>query len=393
MDARSEYNTMPISSYPAAVSRISVEELSAIDRAAWMSLRARNPALYSPYFHIEYTDHIAALRDDVSVIVVRGDDGVATGFLPIQGVRFARPVGAPMTDYHGFICAPDTLVDTASVLREAGVGAFYFDHLITSEPLDMLAPAKQSAAMDVSMGGEAWRAQKDGSYSRHIKDCRRRLRRAQEDIGPVSSMFKSRDRAAFDIMIRWKVEQFENTGRYNVLGVDWTMALLDRLWDAADQALRLEMHTLSINGELAAVDCGLTDGKTFHSWMVAYNPDFHKYSPGAQLLELLIDQASSLGYDIIDLGAGLQGYKRHYTGVNVSVRAGFIAARGPAAALAKLYGKAERLGEARSKNAVLSGAAGLPGRLRRRYQQVAACDTSFAGRTKAMLSAIKSGGK
>lgn len=372
-----------------SVERVSVDALSEADRRQWNALRASNPVLYSPYFHIGYTELLSTLRDDVSVIVLRAIDGEACAFLPIQGQRFARPAGAPMTDYHGFICAPDTHIDMSSALAKAGVGAFYFDHLVTPCDLPTLCEPKPIAAMDVSQGGDAWRESRDSSYRRHKKSCRRRKRKSEEECGPHRYEFMSADREAFKQMLIWKVEKYGETGRYNVLGTDWTQALLDTLWSRpSDGRLCIDMHVLYINDELAAVDAGLSDGTTFHSWMVAYNPKFHIYSPGTQLLEALIDEASNLGYSRIDLGAGLEGYKRYYTGIDIQVRSGFVAARGPAATLARVYGAAERFGE----SAKLGKAGRLPGRLRRRYQQIAACDPSFSGRTKAMLSALKNNG-
>ena len=62
--------------------------------------------------------------------------------------------------------------------------------------------------------------------------------------------------------------------------------------------------------------------------------------------------------------------------------AGFIAAQGSAAALSNLYNKAENFGQKALKDA--------PGKLRRRYSQIAACEDSVSGRAKAMLGAVAS---
>jgi len=68
-------------------------ELNEIDRTAWAALRASNPALYSPYFHLKYTELLAKLRDDVFIVCAYQDD-LPIAFLPYQGERFARPVGS-----------------------------------------------------------------------------------------------------------------------------------------------------------------------------------------------------------------------------------------------------------------------------------------------------------
>jgi len=131
---------------------------------------------------------------------------------------------------------------------------------------------------------------------------------------------------------------------------------------------------------------GLCDGTTFHSWMVAYNADFQTLAPGIQLLEAIIDAAGDLGYMRIDLGEGTDGYKRHYASENVEVSTGFIAVNGPAATLSKLYGGLENFGETK-----LGKVGKLPGKVRRRYSQISACDATLAGRSKAMLRAVRNG--
>lgn len=88
-----------------------------------------------------------------------------------------------------------------------------------------------------------------------------------------------------------------------MLSADWTRALLQTLWqEQAQEELHADMHALYFGNTLAAIDFGLSDGVTFHSWMVAYNNELQHLAPGIQLLEELIDGAGELGYNRIDLG-------------------------------------------------------------------------------------------
>jgi CelD/BcsL family acetyltransferase involved in cellulose biosynthesis len=198
--------------------------------------------------------------------------------------------------------------------------------------------------------------------------------------------FKSRDDSAFDQLIEWKRAQYHRTGKYDVLSADWTRGVLKALFESQSE-LRADMHVLYFGETIAAIDLGLTDGTVYHSWITAYNPDHRNMSPGMQLLEQLVEQASPLGYKTLDLGAGLDGYKHHYADAHMggAIRSGFIAASGPAATLSRIYGAAESFGD--KKN--MGGLGPLPGKIRRRYSQIAACDDSFSGRAKAMLSAVK----
>jgi CelD/BcsL family acetyltransferase involved in cellulose biosynthesis len=372
------------SNMPVTVNVVAPSELTHADKAAWSEIRASNPALYSPYFHSGYTDLIGALRNDAYVAVV-SRAGIPIAFLPFQGPRkgksgFARPIGAPMTDYHGFICAPDANLDIVGILQEAGIGAFHYSANIDPDNQFAASAKDQAAVMDLSVGADAWRAARDGSYKRHLKSHRRRVRKAEEEFGPRRFEYKCTDPAVFDQLITWKREKFADTGKYDVLSSEWTLTLLKQLWKH-EGVLRCDMQALYFGERLAAVDLGLTDGETFHSWIVAYDGELHSFAPGIQLLEGLIDAAADQVYKRIDLGAGLDGYKRHYGTEAIMVGSGFMAAKGPAATLSQIYDRAEQLGKKTLKDA--------PGKLRRRYSQIAACDDSFSGRAKAMISAVK----
>jgi len=355
-------------------------ELSEIDRSAWAALRASNPETYSPYFHLNYTVLLSELRDDVFIACVYEND-LPIAFLPYQGERFARPVGAPMTDYHGFICSAGATFNALEILKAAGIGAYHFSAVTNSHMSPHIQSEESGVMMNINNGAESWRAARDSSYRRHLKSNRRRIRKASEDIGEPRFVWQSKDQAIFDQLINWKKQKFLETGKYDVLSADWTMQLLTRLWKKSHGELNCDMQVLYFGDRLAAIDLGLSDGQTFHSWIVAYDGELHSYAPGIQLLEGLID-ASALGYKRIDLGVGTDGYKRHYATEAIKTGAGFIAAQGSAAALSNLYSKAESFGQKALGDA--------PGKIRRRYTQIAACEDSVSGRAKAMLDAVKS---
>lgn len=371
-------------------------DLTQGERQDWAGFRAQNPALYSPYFHFGYTSAIGNLCADAHVLTVLRDN-LPIAFLPFQAkikrgtknqhIGFARPIGSPMTDYHGFICPPDADFDALEVLKLAGFGAFHFN-AFTGEAGGIGAYANSEnpcTKLSIGESPQAWRAGRDSSYRRHLKSHRRRVRKATEDIGEPRFAGRVKDQVVFDALIKWKKDKFAETGKYDVLSASWTLGLLEALWrQNADADLRCEMHALYFGERLAAIDLGLTDGEVFHSWIVAYDSDLQTYAPGIQLLECLIDASEALGYNSIDLGEGLDGYKRHYASEEVSVRAGFIAATGPAATLSQIYSAAENFGE---KN--LGGFGKLPGKARRRYRQISACEPTMGGRAKAMFSAVK----
>ena len=357
-------------------------QLSESEWAAWAQLRANNSQLRSPYFHPEYTQLLAELRPDVRVVCQYETDGTPAAFLPVQGKRFTRPVGAPMSDYHAIITNRDD-VTYDSLLGETDIGAYHYS--CAADPTRLRMPQilseSQTAAIDIDTTAEDWRAGRDGSYRRHLKSNRRRTRKAEDAHGPKRIELFSRDIDVFTSLLKWKREKFAQTGKYDVLSADWTQSLIRRLWERGQKAdLRCDMHALYFGDRLAAIDLGLSDGDVFHSWMVAYDDELSEFGPGIQLLEALIDATPETGYKRIDMGEGLDGYKRHYASASSRVVSGLVPLSGAAGRLSRIYAAAERWGVGPLKDA--------PGKLRRRYSQIAACEDGTAGRVKHMLAAV-----
>lgn len=359
------------------------QQLSELDWAAWAQMRASNADICSPYFHPDYTRLLAELRPDVRIVCQYDADGSPKAFLPIQGQRFARPVGAPMSDYHAII-TNDEDVSYNSLLSASGIGAYHYSCATDVKRLQttQILSTSETAAIDIETTAEDWRAGRDGSYRRHLKSNRRRTRKAEEDIGPKRIELFSRNIDVYASLLKWKREKFAQTGKYDVLSADWTQSLIRTLWERGAEAdLRCDMHALYFGDKLAAIDLGLSDGEIFHSWMVAYNDDLSEYAPGIQLLEGLIDATPETGYRRIDMGEGLGGYKRHYATASRPVVAGLVPLSGAAGRLSRIYAATERWGVERLKDA--------PGKLRRRYSQIAACEDGATGRVRHMIAAFK----
>lgn len=363
------------------------QEMSETDWAAWTKMREANTDLRSPYFHPDYVRLLAELRPDVRVVSQYEADGTPVAFLPIQGKRFARPVGAPMSDYHGIITNRDD-VTYDSLMSGSGIGAYHYSCATDVSRLrrPQILATTETAAIDIEDSPDDWRADRDGSYRRHLKSNRRRTRKAEDAVGPKRIALFSRDIDVYAALLKWKREKFSQTGKYDVLSADWTQALIRTLWERGPKSdLRCDMHALYFGDRLAAIDLGLSDGDVFHSWMVAYDDELSEYAPGIQLLEALIDASPETGYRRIDMGEGLEGYKRHYSSASNTVVSGLVPLAGAAGRLSRIYAAAERWGVGPLKDA--------PGKLRRRYSQIAACEDGTGGRVRHMIAAFTTAGR
>ena len=99
-------------------------------------------------------------------------------------IHFARNIGAPMTDYQGIICAPETYKDTqfdiVNCLSRAGISAFNFSAFVNIPSGVHARAAVKCTVMDISDGAENWRQDQPSSYRRHLKSNRRRIRKSEE---------------------------------------------------------------------------------------------------------------------------------------------------------------------------------------------------------------------
>ena len=345
----------------------------------WRFFIKDNPSLYSPYFHPDYTALVSELRDDVSIAVLECDNSVVA-ILPFQGAHFARPVGAPMTDYQGVICSPDKPYSIHDVLGESQIGVFGYDALVSGKKTKSNS-AQSAAVIAFPNGYEDWLSSRDSAFTKHQKETRRRLRKASADIGEPKLITQSRDIDIFNQLVSWKSKQFAHNKIYNVLGVDWTVNLLKNLLRKSEQRdIWLDMHALYFGDRLAAIDTGLTDGKTYHRWIVAYDPELHKYAPGTQMLNFIIRSSDELGYSRIDHGVGREDFKKYYATEDVDTYTGYTALGGYGGLMANMYNAVERGGRKHLSD--------LPGKMRRRYYQVSNCETGFFKTQTTMIRSI-----
>ena len=354
---------------------VSPDAMREDDRAAWLALRARHPALESPYHHPDYHALVHSHMGGGKVTLAHRN-GELVGALPWQGGRFARPSGAPMSDYQTVIADPAAAPSLSDMLAGQAVGAFHYSAMPSGD-----GEAGDATARIEIDTAENWRAAQDGSYRRHLKSTRRRIRKAESEIGERRFAHQSRDIDAYGALMRWKSEKFTETGKYDVLANPGTSGLLRELWERGPAAdLRADLHVLYLGDRIAACDLGLTDGHVFHSWIVGYDADLLPYAPGIQLLEGVIDASEGLGYRVIDLGPGLDGYKRHYASHSRHVAGGVATLPSAAGMVAAAYDRAENGLRERTGDAL--------GKMRRRYSQIAACEPRITARSRALGQAV-----
>src|SRR5580765_3729500 len=121
----------------------------------WRALQQSNPALENPCFAPEFTQAVAAARNDVEVGIIE-DRGEIVAIFPFQRKPGGRgiPVGGIVSDYQGLICRPGFSCDPKELLKACRLISWDFDRLPATQesfkPFHKLC--EPSALLDLSSG-------------------------------------------------------------------------------------------------------------------------------------------------------------------------------------------------------------------------------------------------
>jgi len=309
------------------VSLIPGRSLDATLVSRWRELQSANPELASPFFAPEFTQAVAAARDDVEVAVIE-DGGKPVAFFPFQreGGSVGKPVGEVLSDYHGLICAPGFECDPRGLVRKCGLIAWDFDHLLGSQTC--FSPFHQhlepSPQMDLSRGYEAYAAERRAAGSEQIKKCGNLMRRIEKEIGPLRFIAHSTDPVLLQQTLAWKTRQYLEGGKRDLFALGWTRAVVERIHATQTDNLAGMLSLLYAGDRLVAGHFGMRSRAVWHYWFPAYDAALAKYSPGLILLLKMAEQAPLFVIRTIDLGKGMGLYKERLMSGAVTVASGSV---------------------------------------------------------------------
>jgi CelD/BcsL family acetyltransferase involved in cellulose biosynthesis len=321
------------------MAEVSIKRASALsndERHAWRALQGADPLLASPYFSLEFFDAMAAVREDVRVII-RREAGGPVAFLPVQLglLGHARPLGGPLSDHHGLIGEagdPGVLVD---MLHRAGVGVLDFHGALARQPAfgSQTQERTGSWVIDLSKGYDAFIETRSGVEPKAFRNLRARRRK----IDAAGAVLRVRDDRpeVLQTALAWKSAQYTASGHFDVFSVAWTRNLVDQLNRLRGGDCEGLVSSLEIGGELAAVHFGMRSRSVLHYWFPVYDPKFAKLGPG---LALLMDLCKALSEDSITeihLGPGDYDFKAQLASWQIPLAIGF-AGSGLAASVRRL---------------------------------------------------------
>lgn len=346
------------------------DALCEVERESWMKIQTSSARLASPYFALGYADAVAKARADTR-IVIQYDQGVPVAFLPLQigGFGHARPLGGPLADHHGVIAAPETEVDMQALLSAAGVSVYDFFGLLPhrGDIGDDAHYPDGSWVVDLDGGFEAFTARRKklgGNTFRTIFASNRKLREAGHSL---DFCFDDKSPQALDKLLTWKSAQYEASGHFDVFSRSWPRDLVLGLRaSSGDTGVRGVVSSLKVDGDIAAVHFGMMTPRAMHYWFPAYDPALAKAAPGNALLEHLLRSLAEQGVSEVHLGPGDYRYKAALGSWQMPLAKGFVAVKGPAAALRR----AAHLLESGAEGLPLGRMARWPGKAFRRIDQI-----------------------
>lgn len=313
-------------------------ELSPAAMGRWSALQAADPALESPFLSPWWPRAVARAQgpggaDRGARVAVLGGVDDPRGFLAARvGPFTAMPVGAPMCDYQGLVAEPGLEVDPRALVSALGVGRFDFCHMLAGQAA--FAPhahgGETSWVIDVSGGYAAYEAERKAAGVGVLKDTDKKRRKVEREVGPATFTAFSRSSADFDQLVTWKQGQWRATGQTDLFAAGWPLQLVRNLFESRDADFGGVLFTLHFGDRLAAAQLNLRGGATVHSWIIAHDAAFERYSPGMILFQDILRWMDTAPYSRLDLGAGDYRFKREFSNHQIAVSHGFVG--GPSAA-------------------------------------------------------------
>ncbi len=303
--------------------------------ALWKEFCDGNALYRSPFYRPQFTQAVALARPDARVAVLE-QAGEVIGFLPFHLTRggTGKPIGGHINDYHGPILKPGIDLSGQALLRTAGISAYDYNHLPTA--FSGLAAGAHtfgiSPQMDLSDGYEAYVERKDSRWTKAQREVRRRHRKTEQDIGPISFAFHDPSDPVYEQHVVMKNAQYARMGSRWALGYGWVGQVLDTLRHTQEPDFAGVMSTLHAGDRLIAAHFGIRSAGLLHWWFPSYDLAVYKLGPGINLVNQCAMAAAEHGISTIDFGKGDEDFKLHFADGHVPLCEGSIAQAGSVSA-------------------------------------------------------------
>lgn len=291
----------------------------------WERIRKSKPVFASPYFDVEFTKAVGRVRDDVRIAIAE-NDGDIVGILPFQEHKrgHAVPVGGLLNDWHG-VMGDQSPAILEKILKASKLKSFKFHAIDNSNDglKKFYFREFNSHYLDLSNGWEEYRkwAFKNSST---IKRQGQKTRGLGREVGEVRFEFESEDPLLLERLIELKRARYQNADTFDILGVPWASDVLREIHRIREPNFRGVLSALWAGDELIGCHFGMLTKGILHYWFPVYDPQYHRYSPGTEMLMQSAKSACDSGIRKLDLGYGDDAYKFKFCNAHEPVAFGLV---------------------------------------------------------------------
>lgn len=299
-------------------------QLTEADRRQWSQWLAINPVLNSPYCELSYIEALFAVVPQARLARI-SRQGRTLAFLPFQlRGRVAQPLGAPLTDFHGLITAPDARIDLRTVLRALDLHRFEVSGWLGHNTTFSAGEARERLYADVSGGFDAYYADQRAAQKKFFRNAERCRRNLDAAYAGLSFDWQAVTPDIIDWVIARKRDQYNRTGLHDVFACGWTREVLHTLAHRKSSDLRLMAGVYRNGTDVIAAEIGLSTPQDLHLWFPAYDRSAARHSPGILLSLDIMRAAAAEGIRRVDFGCADEPYKLSMTTHKSACYSGYV---------------------------------------------------------------------
>ncbi len=308
------------------ISVVRPDELGSAEVDAWHAMQDRDELLANPFLCPEFAATIGRFRPGARVAVL--SDGTGPAFFPFERGRLgsATAIGMGLSDCQGLVHARGAEWDAAELLRKCGISAWHFDHLVAGQApfARFQAATAASPVMDLAVGFAGYADAARDRSPRFWKDLGRKTRKLEREVGALKLSVDAADTSDLRVLMRWKSEQYQRTGRPDRFDQPWVVGVVEDLMGYRAGRFRGVLSVLYAGGTAVAGHFGVAYGGVLAEWFPAYDTEFATYSPGLIQLVMMAEDAAAIGVRAIDLGKGEMRYKDQLKSYELTVAEGTV---------------------------------------------------------------------
>lgn len=270
-------------------------------------------------------------------LIVLGYEGEALKIiLPLAverrfGISSLVWLGQDISDYNGPLIAPDLLgrisvSDVEDILRTISTLAGGMDSIRLEKQPKLLGtfanPFAALNASDFTCSAHSMRLAGDWETFIREKRSSKRLKRQRQRLAGLGRMGEltfeqildpDERRIVVDQLLEWKALKLDARGSRNPFREGSMDRFLKDCSGSRDMADLIRIHTLKVDGRLAAGTIGILRGDHYIYFITSYDAEqFGRHSPGSVLLEHLIQEMHQADLKIFDFSNGDEPYKEEW---------------------------------------------------------------------------------